>query len=536
MSTPALLLVQIIHRLILLSAWQAPLALLVTATLQSVAPQHAAPPAKPNILVILTDDQDLHMESLSYMPNLQKHLIDEGLFFRHHYCTVALCCPSRASIWTGKAAHNTNITDVNPPHGGYPKFVSQGFNDNYLPLWLQDLGYTTYYTGKLFNAHSVVNYDKPFPRGWDESDFLLDPYTYEYLNATFQHNTDPPVSYEGSYSTDVLINKSLAFLATALSKAPDQPFFLTIAPTAPHSNVHIHSALINSTFTDKSVTQSPPIPASRHAHLFENVTVPRTPHFNPPHPQRGSAPWISNLPLQNETNIAFNDYFYRSRLRALQPVDELIESIIARLEAAGQLENTYIIYTTDNGYHIGQHRLQPGKQCAFEEDVNVPFIVKGPGVARGLSTGGGVVTNHVDIAPTILRLAGWEVGEGGEGTSMTEEFGLDGAAMPFTEDALRRIGKERTGEARGEYVQEHVNVESWGLIMSEGKYGADLFMNHTYKALRVIGPGYNLLYTVWCSGERELYDLIVSISVSWAWCGLPPGRLPFSPLESTDLS
>ncbi|KPI36939.1 Arylsulfatase [Cyphellophora attinorum] len=430
MSILVLLVVRSIRRLLLLSAWLAPLAVPVAATQHPLPQHHATPPAKPNILVILTDDQDLHMDSLSYMPNLQKHLIDEGLFFRHHYCTVALCCPSRASIWTGKAAHNTNITDVNPPHGGYPKFVSQGFNDNYLPLWLQDLGYTTYYTGKLFNAHSVVNYNKPFPRGWNESDFLLDPYTYEYLNATFQQNTDPPVSHEGSYSTDVLINKSLAFLTAAVSQRPDHPFFLTIAPTAPHSNVHIHSALINSTFTNKSVTQSPPIPAARHAHLFENITVPRTPHFNPSQPQRGSASWISNLPLQNGTNIAFNDHFYRSRLRALQPVDELIDSIIAKLEAAGQLENTYIIYTTDNGYHIGQHRLQPGKQCAFEEDVSVPFIVRGPGVPRGVSTGGGVVTNHVDIAPTILRLAGWEAGAGEERVGMVEKFGLDGAVMP----------------------------------------------------------------------------------------------------------
>lgn len=85
----------------------------------------------------------------------------------------------RETVWTGRNAHNTNVTDVNPPYGGYPKFVSQGFNEDYLPLWLQHAGYNTYYTGKLFNAHSVANWDDPRPAGWTGSDFLLDPNTYQ---------------------------------------------------------------------------------------------------------------------------------------------------------------------------------------------------------------------------------------------------------------------------------------------------------------------------------------------------------------------
>lgn len=124
---------------------------------------------RPNIVFILTDDQDLHLNSLDYMPFVQKHLLDEGTFYKRHFCTIALCCPSRVSLWTGKAAHNTNVTDVNPPYGGYPKFVSQGLNDNHLPVWLQDAGYNTYYTGKLFNAHTVDNYNSPFVKGFTGS-------------------------------------------------------------------------------------------------------------------------------------------------------------------------------------------------------------------------------------------------------------------------------------------------------------------------------------------------------------------------------
>lgn len=349
---------------------------------------------------------------------------------------------------------------------------------------MQEAGYSTYYVGKLFNAQTVDNYNHPHAAGWTGSDFLLDPYTYEYLNATFQRNHDEPVSYEGQYSTDVLAKKAYGFLDDGLKG--ENPFFLTIAPTAPHSNVHFNFRPIAGNYTEKTATQSPPVPAKRHEHLFEDVRVPRTPHFNPSSPNGVS--WISRLPQQNETNVGFNDHFYRSRLQSLQAVDEIVDELVRKLEEAGVLDETYIFFSTDNGYHIGQHRLQPGKQCAYEEDINIPFIVRGPGVPKGQTTD--LVTSHTDLAPTFLQLAGAET-----------RSDFDGEAIPLTS-----AGIEEDKGARGE----HVNVEMWGIIMSEGKYGSVLHPNHTYKALRVVGEDYNLLYTVWCSGEHELYDLTVS--------------------------
>ncbi|RMZ77146.1 hypothetical protein DV737_g4488, partial [Chaetothyriales sp. CBS 132003] len=366
---------------------------------------------------------------------------------------------------------------------GYPKFISQGFNEAYLPVWLQEAGYETYYVGKLFNAHTVDNYASPYPAGFTGSDFLLDPYTYEYLNATMQRNRDAPVSYEGKYSTDLLAEKTFEFLDEALRN--DKPFFLTFAPTAPHSNVNIKSNIIDGNFSEHSVTQSPPIPAARHRHLFADVVVPRRPDFNPDTPHGVS--WISRLPKQNQTNIDFNDHFYRSRLRALQAVDEMIDGLFDRLSTAGALENTYVFFSTDNGYHIGSHRLQPGKQCAFEDDINVPLIVRGPDVPKRQTTR--LVTTHTDLAPTFLSLAGG-----------LQRKGLDGSVIPLAADQIEQA-------EQASVRTEHVNVESWGIIMSEGNYGSVLYPNHTYKALRVIGEGYNLLYTIWCSGEHELYNL-----------------------------
>lgn len=378
--------------------------------------------------------------------------------------------------------------------GGYPKFVSQGFNDKYLPIWLQAAGYNTYYVGKLFNAQTISNYDSPHARGWSGSDFLLDPYTYRYLNATFQHNHDAPISYEGQYVTDVIAEKAHGFLNDALNmlEKDGSPFFLTVAPTAPHSDVNIKRANSDGDFDGSSNIQAPPIPAQRHRHLFKDEMVPRSPNFNPHH--KSGVSWISQLPRQDQENVDYNDDRYRKRLQTLQTVDEMINTLVRRLESAGILDNTYVSYSSDNGYAIGQHRRQPGKQCAFEQDINVPFIVRGPGIREGTETS--VVTSHIDLAPMFLAIAGAEA---------PEDVVLDGCGIPgINYDASTGFLDESS------WRQEHVNVEMWGIIMSEGKYGYVLYPNHTYKALRIASSHYSLLYTVWCNGEHELYDMTVS--------------------------
>lgn len=152
-------------------------------------------------------------------------------------------------------------------------------NEAWLPVWLQDAGYNTYYTGKLFNAHTVENYDSPFPKGFTGSSFLLDPFTYQYRNSTFQTDRDAPVSYEGHYSTDVLASKAYGFLEDAVSDK--KPFFLTIASNAPHSNVAFKQDWFGGNASGDTIITSPPIPAERHKDLFKDEIVPRTPNFNP---------------------------------------------------------------------------------------------------------------------------------------------------------------------------------------------------------------------------------------------------------------
>lgn len=445
---------------------------------------------QPNILFIITDDQDGHMGSVEHMPLLKKHIIDQGTSYENHFCTIAICCPSRVNLWTGRAAHNTNVTDVGPPYGGYPKIVKEGINDDYLPVWMQAAGYNTYYTGKLWNAHTINNYNQPFVKGYNGSDFLLDPFTYDYWHARMSRNGEAPKDYSGQYSPDVVADKAYGFLEEAIEG--DAPFFVTVAPIAPHSNIVANPP--SGPLNELEVLAPGPVNkfaipeyAPRHAHLFKDYKIPRTENFNPE--KASGASWVAQLPRLNDTMIDYNDEFQRARLRSLQSVDEMIERLINLLEEKGVLEDTFVFFTTDNGFHASQHRMHPGKECGYDTDIHIPLVIRGPGIAAGATKN--IVTSHTDMAPTLMSLAG----------ASRDDF--DGSAIPLLED------HESTEVSRGE----HVNVEFWGIGLPEGKFGiAEPFgglsyPNNTYKALRLVGHNYSLYYSVWCTGEREFYDL-----------------------------
>ncbi|KAJ5099938.1 hypothetical protein N7532_006939 [Penicillium argentinense] len=435
---------------------------------------------QPNILFVLTDDQGKYVGGLEHMPKLQELLVQKGATYPKHYCSVALCCPSRANLWTGRMPHNTNVTDVGLPYGGYPKVVSAGWNDNYLPLWMQDSGYNTYYVGKLWNAHTEDNYNKPYARGFNGSDFLLDPYTYRYYHARMTRNGQPPVKYDGKYSTDVIAEKAADFLDEAI--AQDRPWMLTVAPNAPHANGS-HDPTRNANWFGE------PEFAPRHADLFKEYQSPRDASFNKL--IEGAVSWTENVPELSQKEIDYIDVFQRCRLRALQAVDEMIGNLVEKLEKAGELDNTYIFFSTDNGYHLGQHRMQPGKNCGYETDINVPLIVRGPGIPENQTLD--VVTSHTDLAPTFLSIAG------------SSRQGLDGKAIPTTVQASKSDNKK-----------EHVAIEYWGLAVPEGIYGYasdklqqphNSYQRNTYKGIRLIAEDYSLYYSVWCTNEKEYFNL-----------------------------
>ena len=325
------------------------------------------------------------------------------------------------------------------------------------------------------NGHSITTYDSPRINGWNESDFLIDPGTYVFYNATMTKNHEPYRSLPGEYSTDVVAAAAVGFLDNAIAATAERPFFLGVAPIAPHSETVIGSG---------APYLLPPVPAKRHEGLFANVTVPRTPGFNPN--ESGSASYFKTFRQLNLSEIEYNDDWYRKRLQSLQAVDDLIDGIFKRLEASPEvMKNTYLIYTTDNGFHIGQHRLPPGKSCGIEEDINIPFFIRGPDVPE--NTTQIIPSSHTDIAPTLFVLGG---------IPLRDDF--DGKPIPVTRDLLAKSEKS-----------EHINIEFWGDYYVEGNvfYGHDRIVNNTYKTVRVVSEAYDLSYTVWCTNDHELYDI-----------------------------
>ena len=361
--------------------------------------------------------------------------------------------------------------------GGYPKIVQNGYNDKNIHVWMQESGYNTYYTGKLYNSHNTTNYNNPAANGFNESEFLLDPYTYQYYNFTSTRNAEEPINRQGIYSPDHTAETAYEFLGKALGDK-ERPFFLTVAPVAPHCEGSGFGAL-------------PPQCAERHKDLFKDYKIPRKANFNPDDPSGVS--WVAELEKLNQTEVEYGDEYQRQRLRALQSVDEMVEQLISMLDKAGQLENTYVIYSSDNGYHISQHRLHPGKMLAFEEDVRIPFIWRGPGIPEGETRS--FPTSHTDLAPTLLKIAGLS----------TNDRNFDGLAIEMNDTIDSRT--------------ESVGMEFWGPAIAETPLWSDpnglpppetgMYLRNNYKAVRIEAEDYAFYYSVWCTNEAELYDMKV---------------------------
>ncbi|KAL1623953.1 hypothetical protein SLS56_008078 [Neofusicoccum ribis] len=309
----------------------------------------------------------------------------------------------------------------------------------------------------------------------------LDPYINRHDAVVMSEDGQRPKLYQGFQQTDVVRIKALSRLDALLQQ--EDPFFLMIAPTAPH----VHN------ITD------PPIPPARYLDRFTNKTVPRTPNFNPPDRfQQGKPAWVGKLPLLSQSQIDETEQLYRRRLQSLQGVDDIVRDVVAKLEEEGALENTYIIYSTDQGYHLGTHRHAAGKSTPYLEDTNIPLVVRGPGVQSGaISTTPSTVT---DFAPTFLEIAGLAEG--------TQPQFLDGAS-------LLEAWKTPNSSAIA-LKKEAINVEFWGYGFTEiplasggvPGYLPGYFLDNDYKTMRIVGEKSAWLYSRWCTNDTELYNTL----------------------------
>ncbi len=339
--------------------------------------------ARPNVILILTDDQDLLLGSLDSMPRLQQLLVEQGTTFTNAYVPLSLCCPSRAMILTGRYAHNLKIFTNFPPDGGFKFFKAFGHEEATVGVALRRAGYRTAMMGKYLNGYPESVASRTYvPPGWDEwivpaagNPYAQYNYTLNQNGELVRHGKKP-----ADYLTDVLAQRARQFMTQAAGDGA--PFFLYFAPYAPHK---------------------PCPPAPRDAHLFPDARAPRTPSFDEAN-MKDKPKAMRNRPRLTDEQIATIDRLYRHRLQSLQAVDAAIATLIETLETTGQLDNTFILFTSDNGFHLGQHRLVQGKYKPYEEDIHVPLVVRGPGVPAGARVDAFI--ENVDLAPTIAQLAG----------------------------------------------------------------------------------------------------------------------------------
>ena len=340
-------------------------ALILCATLAQAQEQS-------NIVVVMMDD--MTYSDLDSMPNVQKFLVDSGMVFDRMYVANSLCCPNRAAFLTGKFPHNNGVLTNMAPDGGFQRYIELGLDTNALPVQMQRLGYTTMIAGKLLNQFEVdAGYTFP---GWDSVQVVDGRYFY-YRIVDKQGRVVYYGSQEEEYEADVLATKIVAWISEATG-----PKFCYYAPSAPHRVC---------------------VPPQRYAGRFDGVTAPRPPSFNEADVSDKPA-YIQDLPLLGNGQQAQVDEQYRGRLGTILAVDDAIGDIVEALRTTGQLENAYLIFTSDNGFELGEHRLT-GKQTPYDEAVHVPLIIRGPGVATGVSD---MLVSTVDLFPTIIELGASE--------------------------------------------------------------------------------------------------------------------------------
>jgi N-acetylglucosamine-6-sulfatase len=332
--------------------------------------------ARPNVVVVMTDDQDAR--SIGVMPNVERELARQGATFEDSYATFPLCCPSRATFLTGQYAHNHGVTSNNPPDGGF-----RAFDDRQtLPVRLNRAGYRTGFIGKYLNGYGREGGGRRYvPPGWDDWFGIVRGGLFGYALNENRRIQDYGRKAR-DYQTDVLMGKAEDFIRR--SSRERAPFFLTVSPQAPHSD-----------------RRDAPRPAPRHEDEFQNRSLPRPPSFNE-RDVSDKPSFVSDTPrLSGEARERLKR-FHRARLASLLAIDEGVGDIVSQLRRSGELGNTLIVYTSDNGYLQGEHRLR-GKTLLYEESAKVPLLLRGPGVPAGVERR--QLTGNIDLAATILDAA-----------------------------------------------------------------------------------------------------------------------------------
>ena len=426
--------------------------------------------ARPNILLILLDD--LRADDVTAMPAVQALLAEEGTSFTNFISTAPLCAPARASILRGQYPHNHGVLRGAGELGGFDLFQTLGHEQSTVATWLHDAGYSTALIGKYLNGYPSGDglpadvTESYVPAGWDEWVGMTDE---GYFRFAVNENGEPVASRTGKrrqfssrvqdrnpysvkrknlYSTDFFASKAATFIERTAQSG--RPFFVYLAPYAIHG---------------------PAEPALRHASTFAGTSAPRSAAFNEADVTDKPA-MVQAMPEMSAGQIAALDERHARRLETLQAVDEMVAILVDVLQAAGALEQTYIVLSSDNGYHLGEHRLAFEKGTPYEEAIRVPLVVRGPGVPAGQTVP--ALTSQVDLAPTFATWGDATVPDFVDGRSLAPLLSQEPRATPWRETVLVEHSAHTTMHPS------------------------------TFQALRDM----DRVYVEYATGDRELYNLV----------------------------
>jgi N-acetylglucosamine-6-sulfatase len=459
----------------------APAARPAAATTAKPTGAWTAKPSKPNIVFILTDDLSWNLINRRWAPHIVA-LEKRGETFNHYYVADSLCCPSRSTIFTGLFPHDTKVVANIGRDGGFKKFQSEHLDKRTFAVAIQRHGYATAMMGKYLNGYgkpTMTPTTAPVAPGWSDWHVVSNGY----LEFNYYMNANGKVVFYGgatgrcrvtgrpnNYGVDVLNSTGRTFI----NRRKGKPFVLEVATFAPHS---------------------PYIPAPRNACDFPGLTEPRDPSFN--RASQNPPAWLAQHQTTALTapQTASIDKAYRMRAQSVEAVDKLLADVETTLARDHLERNTYIVFSSDNGYHLGQHRLSHGKQTAFETDIRVPLIIAGPGVPAGKRVP--QVVQNVDLYPTFVGLTG-----------STPHKPVDGRSLL----PLLHPGKQRPAWRTVALIEhQHVSRKS-----PDDPDAEDGVSPTTYEAIRIVSPhltafkgSVNAVYVEYkdAAHELEFYDL-----------------------------
>jgi N-acetylglucosamine-6-sulfatase len=405
---------------------------------------------RPNIVFVLTDD--LALNTVQFMPHVLE-MQKEGVTFANYFVTDSLCCPSRSSIFTGRFPHDTGIFRNTGNDGGFQAFHNRHHEQMTFATALAAAGYRTAMLGKYLNGYTPrQNPPEPGWSYWAGAGNGYPGFNYD-LNESGKvvHYGKEPADY----ITDVLAGQAVGFI----KQSAGAPFVIEVATFAPHM---------------------PYTPAPRDADAFPDLRAPRTASFNTA-TDVNAPQWLRSFPALSGADMAGIDRDFRKRAQSVQAVDKMIGELQAAVASIGEEKNTYFVFSSDNGYHMGEHRLMPGKMTAFDTDIHVPLVITGPGIAPGRVVQ--EIADNIDLNPTFTEIGGAATATNVDGRSL----------VPLLH------GDTVTQWRKAALVEHHGPVRSLADPDFPGMRSGN---PTTYEAIR----GSTWVYVEYADGEKEYHD------------------------------